>query len=977
MSLFMYYQMDSESKWVPILEGTKDAVIRKNNPALFTILALDPLYEDGMTKEDSAKIKYKGPFYTDFDCKEEDGGLEVVISRFKAFLTKLEDLDINLNQVELYATGGRGFHALVPQKVFLPKPPPGGMVFLPQIYKEMAFSKEILVNTLDLSIYSGRRGRMLRAPNVKRQNGRFKVSISPEEAKAMTVERYLELTSAPRAPVPLDEPTLSSGMAVVFARAQDAVSKGAKARSSSKLDTKLVEQFKGAWPPSVLAMLGGETKEGIGFNVLAMQLACAANALGKTRDEFLEAAAGLIESHQSDGIRYNSPRKRKDELGRLYDYTNDSLTYQFSAGGLKSCAKAGARCLDLTDTTGDDPVEEGEESDEESEVSAESMSVTQGVHVTRRGIYTTKEGIRILCSNVGLANPQTLIDTASLRETGYEIDVYLDGAFLRRDKLHTTDFQNKARFQNFISNQNQAGLNMDENKISGLQELLRFKAKGKPCVYTVGQEGVDVVRVRNLKGDYVEEQIYASKDGVVSLGSDHKYRLHSLYSGENGDMQCDIHLAPMLTDTPRTREFFDKFFKLNSMNNVAKALGWYASNFISPMIRRQFNQYPILQIVGPAGAGKSKYTDLLMCLHYYKQPPKVFSASSITPFALDCALNASASIPIIFDELKASEISKQMHDKLRTSFRANYNGRASSKGRVDHTKLRDALGTPGLSNKAPLSFIGEALESQTAIVDRCVLIQLRESDRQNTADDFEWCLVNRDVLSMLGRVCVDHAIRVNMEKIASTLLEHRKDVFARITAKSNVDRPAFNYAVVILGLDFVESVLKSVYGTQFDAVFGTIFDQLRQSVLEGLADGGLPKNMSEGSKVLSTLAHLSRHGNEDTRMRIGTDYDYFRDPSGRDCIDVKLRVAYDKYKRHVRSLGEEPLYTSFDAMSNGLRGHPCVVDRTCRDNPEFRGAGLGAQMYRFDLQRMASEESIEDWDAIPIEAVVLEFPKTK
>lgn len=976
MSLFMYYQMDSESKWVPILEETKPAVIRKSNPMLFTILALDPLYEDGMTKEDSAKIKYKGPFYADFDCKEEDGGLEVVIDRFKVFLGKLEELDVNLNQVELYATGGRGFHALVPQKVFLSRPPPGGMVFLPHIYKEIAFSKEILVNTLDLAIYSGRRGRMLRAPNVKRANGRFKVAITADEAKAMTVERYLELTSAPRAPVPLDEPTLASGMAVVFARASDAVTKGAKARSSSKLDTKLVEQFKGEWPPSVVAMMNGETKEGVGFNVLAMQLACAANALGKSKADFLVASAGLIESHQSDGVRYNTPRKRKDELARLYDYTNDSVTYQFSAGGLKSCAKAGARCLDLADTTGDDPVVEGDV-EEEMDVSPESLSVTQGVHVSKRGIYTTKEGIRVLNSNVGLANPQTLIDTASLRETGYEVDVYLDGAFYRRDTINTSDFQNKARFQSFISNQGQAGLTMDENKISGLQELLRFKAKGKPCVYTVGQEGVDVVRVRNLKGDYVEEQIYASKDGVISLGSDHKYKLHSLYNTESGHMDCDIHLAPMLTDTERVRDFFGRFFKLNSMNNVAKALGWYASNFISPMIRYKFNQYPILQIVGPAGAGKSKYTDLLMSLHYYKQKPKVFSASSITPFAMDCTLNASASIPIIFDELKASEISKQMHDKLRTSFRANYNGRASAKGRVDHTKLRDALGTPGLSNRAPLSFIGEALESQTAIVDRCVLIQLRESDRQNTADDFEWCLVNADVLSMLGRMCVDHAIRVNIDKVAETLLSHRKEVFSRITAKSNVDRPAFNYAVVILGLDFIESVLQDVFGAQYVAVFGTMFDRLRESLLDGLSDGGLPKNMSEGSKVLSTLAHLSRHGNDDTRMKIGEDYDYFKDPSGCDCIDVKLRVAYDKYKRHTRSLGEEPLYSSFDAMANGLRGHPCVVDRTCRDNPEFRGGGLGAQMYRFDLRRMADEESIEDWDAIPLEAVVLEFPKTK
>jgi len=42
---------------------------------------------------------------------------------------------------------------------------------------------KLYVDTLDLRVYSAKRGRMWRTPNVQRENGKYKVPISLGEAR--------------------------------------------------------------------------------------------------------------------------------------------------------------------------------------------------------------------------------------------------------------------------------------------------------------------------------------------------------------------------------------------------------------------------------------------------------------------------------------------------------------------------------------------------------------------------------------------------------------------------------------------------------------------------------------------------------------------------------------------------------------------------------------------------------------------------
>jgi hypothetical protein len=98
---------------------------------------------------------------------------------------------------------------------------------------------------------------MWRTPNVRRESGKYKVPVTPEELMEMTAEDYQALCSQPRilpAPVP---PVLSQKLAVLYAKAESKVDASAKKRKDSKKDFELLAKFKGQFPPGLASVMAG------------------------------------------------------------------------------------------------------------------------------------------------------------------------------------------------------------------------------------------------------------------------------------------------------------------------------------------------------------------------------------------------------------------------------------------------------------------------------------------------------------------------------------------------------------------------------------------------------------------------------------------------------------------------------------------------------------------------------------------------
>jgi hypothetical protein len=332
MAMYMFWQAEPKTVWIPALATERDTLIKTNKPALVSVLDVDNSFDTDLTAEDVRGLRYSGPFYIDFDAEN----IEEATTQFQLCLSSLKAKGVNLDMLRLYATGKKGYHIEIPPQMFMGKMPATGVTNLPHIYREMAHSQTIYVDTLDLRVYTQGRGRMWRCPNVKREdNGKFKVQISAEEALSMTPETYSVICSSPRSPLPIEAPTLNAELGLLYAQGRDKVDKAVAKTKSRKSKPNQLLRFKGEWPETLEGVLNGVlVKPGVGWNYISMQLAVVASELGKTEEQLLSDASGVIESHESDSGRYNTPAKRRKDLRSMFRYICGNPCVEYSVGAI-------------------------------------------------------------------------------------------------------------------------------------------------------------------------------------------------------------------------------------------------------------------------------------------------------------------------------------------------------------------------------------------------------------------------------------------------------------------------------------------------------------------------------------------------------------------------------------------------------------------------------------------------------------------
>lgn len=324
-----YSYGDGVSPWIDTTPSSMEALLQgPDAPAFRTALAR------------VADDTYAGPLYIDIDSDD----IPEAIDALQQLLQKLEASGLNLEAARLFATGSKGFHLEIPQACFMREPAP--VEALPRIYRAMALA--VYVDCIDLRVYSSGRGRLWRVPNLERSNGAYKVPLTLPEVRDLDAPAYTALCSAPRHFPALADPVFCPKAAALFETARAEVSaKGTRRKSWSKAEGELQRRFDGGAPPSLQGLLAGNVPSAVGFNVLALQLALTAHALGWTDDRLISEAEGLIRNHASDGGRYNTPRRRASELRRMFHYVEGRTDYSFSVSGLRSVLPPGTPAPDL------------------------------------------------------------------------------------------------------------------------------------------------------------------------------------------------------------------------------------------------------------------------------------------------------------------------------------------------------------------------------------------------------------------------------------------------------------------------------------------------------------------------------------------------------------------------------------------------------------------------------------------------------
>lgn len=952
MSFFWYQVTGGEDAWLLATSDHRKKIAEERKPAFMTVLDAFSSPDETWGRDDYAKMKYSGPLYFDWDAEN----LSDTIPEFQGFLDKLREMGVNLASLRLYATGGRGFHLEVPMPVFMPKAAKGGVTALPYIYREMAM--ELVVDTLDMRVYTGRRGRMWRTPGVQRSNGLYKVPLTVQEALEMTEAAYAEVCAQPRAEMQREEPVLNPTLAALFLKAQLKVDEANKRRAKSgNVDEALLAKFKGQFPPTMERLMRGEgLLEGVGFHKVAMQLAITANALGKSADQLVEACEGLVKTHAGDSSRYGSPRKRREELRRMWEYTHDNPCYSYSRGGLRSLLDPDTPSSDLdgvssSTVVGVGHVPEGEEDEAipaevQAEISAAQASLYEGLMITTTGVHKrTAEGARTI-SNVAFRKATQLIDTEDGRALGIEADVMCDGRSVGRHTIPGKAFTSRANLSAFCADY--GGIFSGTDTQAGVVQLMlsRSARKGGRVVYALRKEGLDVVQNPLIKDRSTFDVAWVYPDEVITENTEARYTFKPAVA-DGPVYWADVHNARQIEDTADTRTWLAALLDINHPVVVAQMLGWYVSCFHKQFYQKAFNQFPLLHPNGPAGCGKTQTSLLMARLFYLKNPVVIKSCAQhvTTPFALKAAFTGSASIPLVLDEYKPSEMGQQRTDLLLQAFRTAYNQGAGSSGGMSKGGATSTFReVTDYTYSAPIAFLAEAQEMQTALVQRSLPVSFNPDNTKDHTASFRIAEAGAEHMSGVGRLLLRYAYRETLETRKAALTPIMEDLTASLDASIH-PRQVYNLAVAMEGLNYLESALSTVFG---DAFAGQ-FERLKGTLYEYRAEVSVAV-MSEAAKTLNDISLITRTEDAESEFAIREGSEYIvRDGH----IDILMRETFVKYFAWCKRKGFMPFYTSADAFLGAMNKFPATKDRLCLNSP-LKTSGQ-SRVFRFSLNQLMAE----------------------
>ena len=910
--------------WVPKKEGeTWRLVLSSERPKLAPdkaefITALDVDYDFSDENYPQEKVKYQGDFYLDFDSED----INETIGKVKEFLAHLRDeKEVDLDQLRYYASGKKGFHIEIPVACFNAKPSPSGYAFLPAIYKEMALS--MYHDTMDMVVYSAKKGRLWRVPNHLRFGGKtYKVQLTAQEVLDMTADFYAKVVMVPRPALPVAAPTLNGALGTLWASGKDKVERRMKSMGERKGEQDLSKRFNKTVPESIERLMAGEgIKAGTGFQNIATQLAIIANGYTWECDDFIARCKGLIENHVGDSSRYRTAGQRRAELKRMYGYMHDNPTYVFSPGAVRSLVEGHAP--DLSPETPLGVAEDG----------TSYLGVTLGMDFNKGGIYKlTDEGHRSLVSPVGITNVSYLVDLKTRESMGYDADFYIHGEFKARSRITMNHLSSKSRFQGMISSVTGQSCQVTDPQVNGLVSIFYKKAEqeGGGVVYVVSHEGLDIVHLPTGERDI----IWVEERGVLSkLGKSYMYS-GGVYGGTDHPYKTDLLSAPSIPPLSGKREGVDyleddqvkvlkddlhHLLRMNSNENLAKVIGWGIACFLCPALRLTHDQqFPVLHLYGTAGAGKSTTVRAMTRFHGHTSPPELVIAGSSTVAPMLVKAVSTSSLPFVIDEYKPSELATHHLDAITMMLRSVFDAGSAQRGRVVRDNGDSQVVTPSFKQTAPVAFISEQREGDSAILQRSIVVPLNPQDNLKHASHAEALASGGGgrLFGSIGRLLVEYLIfsdAVSPEVIRGRVGEYEKQLEATINGPAS-DRPRYGIAVALTGLRFFKAGLSLVFGDEFNARL----DELTESLLvpaEGSRSHVVTRIRPAIITVLDQISQMSENvgAAEDRRLIPYRDYAVTDD-----YVEISAKYCFQKYSYLVRAAGDRRLFSSGEAFCAAL-----------------------------------------------------------
>jgi hypothetical protein len=233
----------------------------------------------------------------------------------------------------------------------------------------------------------------------------------------------------------------------------------------------------------------------------------------------------------------------------------------------------------------------------------QTTTFSGGVFFTESGVFRKGEDGAMKIANLSFADVTLLHNAHTGEDIGMEAEVIVTGRSVGHHPIEKPTFLNRANFQKFAMAHG-GGFRGNDNDIVSISTILRSMAmKNGGLVYLVNREGLDVIQ--RPGGSQKDLDIH-----LVLERSSREQQSDQLQVSRRPEQErlfhSDLIDAPPLKGTEQEAEVIEALLQVSTPFTVACLLGLDGIGVSPPDLLPLWKQFPLLQIFGQAGSGKSR-----------------------------------------------------------------------------------------------------------------------------------------------------------------------------------------------------------------------------------------------------------------------------------------------------------------------------------------------------------------------------------
>jgi hypothetical protein len=517
-----------------------------------------------------------------------------------------------------------------------------------------------------------------------------------------------------------------------------------------------------------------------------------------------------------------------------------------------------------------------------------------------------------------------VIDNPGLDELDADIQIVGGKKFKR--SYRTSDFDDINRFLQ-ATNSLEARFTGNKTDLQYIKTIISEKVETRITGYAVG--GLQRIDKR---------WYFVTSDGA--LNSENRIREDYVHVCTNG-IQTDL-LSYEPISREELKDIAGSLLSFNSPGIAAGLMGYFGALFFKERLWADYKiKFSHLIVSGEAGSGKSQTLENII-IPLLGIVSGTHSASGVTKFVMDKNVSSHNTLSYILDEYKPEMLAPHIMNAISNIARVSYDRLKSSRG-TRNQELEDLFLT------APLCMFGEASTSETAVIERSLLLTFSKKESRIHKKDFE-VLKHSKKLSKLGRSLLNKALSLEDKSIETILT--KVDQYLKANCSIKDERVVNTLRIVYFGLTILKIIFNDLE-LNFEEETGyqlvDLFDTLQNSVIdENLGGGDSTKSSVDITLELMSQALKSRNW-------FNQEYIVHRASKASRIIGLRIPELHAVMTKYIKEYNIQERFLNPYDFKKQIAKSNYVVELSKKWNVTIQGKSTSRSFLTIDLDKAELE----------------------